>query len=85
MERKKTYSFEEVTKLINHLFENSDMTNKNINLSNNLPIKEIRKKKIVDDMEQKEKNLEKIDAKGVKEKEENELIGHLYIFRDDEI
>ena len=35
MEWKKTYSVEEVTKLINHLFGNSNKTKKNINLSNN--------------------------------------------------
>ena len=41
MESKKTYSVEEVTKLINHLFENNVKTKKNDNPENNSPIKEI--------------------------------------------
>ena len=52
MKRKKAYSVKEVNKLINHLFENLDKTKKNINLSNNSPIKEIEnKEKIEDDFE----------------------------------
>ena len=80
MEKKKAYSVEEDTKLINHLFENSNKTKKNINLSNNSPIKEIEnKEKIEDDFEQKEEDQEIINAKGVKEKEEFELKGN-YIY-----
>ena len=59
MKKKKTYSVEEVIKLINHLFENSDKTTTNINLSNNVQIKEIEnKEKIKDDFKQKEEDQE---------------------------